>query len=74
MKLTLWFGAAVLAAGALLGSGQIAAAQSDRTLGINCTYAGHEHCGENGHIAGARRYGLLMHPHRPHPHYHYVRY
>jgi hypothetical protein len=41
MKLTLWLGAAVLAAGALLGSGHIAAAQSDRTLGINCTYAGH---------------------------------
>lgn len=74
MKLTLWFGAAVLGAGALLGSGQIAGAQSDRTLGINCTYAGHAHCGENGHVAGARRSGLLMHRHRPHPHHHYARY
>ena len=74
MKLTLWLGAAVLAAGALLGSGQIAAAQSDRTLGINCTYAGHEHCGENGRVGHARHYGLLMHPHRPHPHHHVVRY
>lgn len=74
MKLTLWFGAALLATGALLGSGQIAAAQSDRTLGINCTYAGHEHCGENGRIVGSRRHGLLMHHYRPHPHHHYVRY
>ena len=74
MKLTLLFGAVVLASGALLGSGQIAAAQSDRTLGINCTYAGHAHCGENGRIGGSRRHGLLMHHHRPHPHHHYVRY
>jgi hypothetical protein len=74
MKLIMWFGAAAFATGALLASGQIAAAQSDRTLGINCTYAGHEHCGENGRIPGARHYGLLMHPHRPHPHHHYVRY
>lgn len=74
MKLTLLFGAVVLAAGALLGSGQIAAAQSDRTLGINCTYAGHEHCGENGRIGSSRRYGLLMHHHRPHPYRHVVRY
>jgi hypothetical protein len=74
IKLILWFGAAVLAAGALLGSGQVAAAQADRTLGIGCTYAGHEHCGENSRIGGARRYGLLMHHHRPHPHHHYARY
>jgi len=73
MKLIVWFGAAVLAAGALLGSGQIAGAQADRTLGLNCTYAGHQHCGENGHIVGSRRHGLLMHPHRAH-HHHYVRY
>jgi hypothetical protein len=73
MKLFLWLGAAVLAAG-LLGSGQIASAQADRTLGLNCTYAGHQHCGENGPIAGARRHGLLMHRHRPHPHHHYVGY
>ena len=70
MKLIGWFGAALLAAGALIGSGQIAAAQSDRTLGINCTYAGHERCGENGPIVGARRYGVLRH-HRWH---HHVRY
>jgi hypothetical protein len=42
-------------------------------LGLNCTYAGHEHCGENGRIVGSRHYGLLMHPHRSH-HHHYVRY
>jgi hypothetical protein len=74
MKLTVWLGAAVMAAGALLGSGHTAAAQADRTLGINCTYAGHEHCGENGRIGRGRHYGLLMHPHRPHPHHHFVRY
>lgn len=74
MKLTLLFGAVVLAAGALVGSGQIAAAQSDRTLGINCTYAGHAHCGENGRVVGSRRYGPLMHHHRPHAHHHFVRY
>ena len=73
MKLIMWLGAAVLAAGALFGSGQIAVAQADRTLGLNCTYAGHQHCGENGRIIGSRRYGLLMHPHRAH-HHHYVRY
>jgi hypothetical protein len=67
MKLIMWFGATVLAAGALLGSGQIAAAQADRTLGLNCTYAGHEHCGENGPIFGARRYGLWHH--RRHRHH-----
>lgn len=73
MKLIVWFGAAVLVAGALLGSAQIAAAQADRTLGLNCTYAGHQHCGENGPIVGSRRYGLLMHRHRAH-HHHDVRY
>ena len=74
MKLLVWFGAAVFAVGALLGSGRTAAAQADRTLGLNCTYAGHAHCGENGRIVGARHYGLLMHHHRPHPHRHFVRY
>ena len=74
MKLIGWFGAVVLAAGALLGSGQIAAAQADRTLGLNCTYAGHQHCGENGRIVGARRHGLLMHVHRSHHYRHHVRY
>ena len=70
MKLIVWFGATLLTAGALLGSGQIAAAQSDRTLGINCTYAGHEHCGENGRIVGARRFGVWHH----HRWRHHVRY
>jgi hypothetical protein len=57
----MWLGAAVLAAGALTGSTQIASAQADRTLSLNCTYAGHEHCGENGRILGARRFGLRHH-------------
>ena len=70
MKLIVWFGAALFTAGALLGSGRIAAAQSDRTLGINCTYAGHEHCGENGRIVGARRVGVWHH----HRWRHHVRY
>ena len=71
MKLTFIFGAALLAAGALIGTGQIASAQADRTLGINCTYAGHEHCGENGRIFGSRRlYGFYgWRHHRWHRHY-----
>jgi hypothetical protein len=44
MKLTIYLSAAALAAGLLLGSTGHAAAQSDRTLGINCKVAGHERC------------------------------
>jgi hypothetical protein len=36
----------------IMNCGNFAFAQSDRTLGINCTVAGHEHCGENGHRGG----------------------
>ncbi len=40
----------------VIGSGNFAFAQSDRTLGINCTVAGHEHCGETGHLGGYHRH------------------
>lgn len=40
----------------IIGSGNFAFAQSDRTLGINCTVAGHEHCGETGHLGGYHRH------------------
>ncbi len=56
MKLTFWLSAAALAASLVAGSTQIAAAQSDRTMGINCTVAGHVHCGENGPIWGSHRW------------------
>lgn len=65
MKVAFLLGAA-LAAASLLSTAQTASAQSDRTLGINCTYAGHEHCGENGRLFGARRYGLWHHHYRRH--------
>jgi hypothetical protein len=55
MKLTFLCAAALLAAGLLAGTGRVASAQSDRTLGIGCTEAGHQHCGENGSIVGSRR-------------------
>jgi hypothetical protein len=32
----------------------MAFAQSDKTLGISCTVAGHEHCGETGRGYGHR--------------------
>ncbi len=57
----------VLAAAAALSLAALstapASAQSDKTLGINCTVAGHVHCGENGrlggraHLRGMRAYG-----------------
>jgi hypothetical protein len=52
MKLIVATSAAVLAVGMFVGNCEIASAQSDRTLGINCTVAGHEHCGENGRMLG----------------------
>jgi hypothetical protein len=61
MKLATAFAAAAVL-GLAFASGP-ASAQSDRTLGINCTVAGHEHCGENGplggraHLRGMRAYG-----------------
>jgi hypothetical protein len=73
MKLTFLLGAALLAAGLVAGTGRVAFAQADRTLGINCTYAGHEHCGENGPIYGSRRlygwYGWRHHHWRHHRRY-----
>jgi hypothetical protein len=55
MKPAFLFGAVLLAAGLLVGTGRVASAQADRTLGINCTVAGHQHCGEDGPIVGSRR-------------------
>jgi hypothetical protein len=40
----------------IMGSGNSAFAQSDRTLGINCTVAGHQHCGETGCHWGHRHH------------------
>lgn len=74
MKLTCLFGAALLAAGLLVGTGRIASAQSDRTLGIGCTQAGHQHCGEDGPIAGSRRLYAWYRGHHHHWHHHHRRY
>lgn len=77
MKMISLFGAFLLAAGLLVGTGRIASAQADRTLGIGCTEAGHQHCGENGRIAGSRRlyawYGGSHH-HGRHHHWHHQRF
>jgi hypothetical protein len=67
MKLICSLGAAVLALGLLAGTANPAKAQSDRTLGINCTVAGHIHCGENGPIGGSARWH-----HRHYRHYRHV--
>jgi hypothetical protein len=45
----------------IISFGNSALAQSDRTLGISCTVAGHEHCGEAG--------GYWGHHARHHRHY-----
>jgi hypothetical protein len=42
----------VLESGAIISWGDFAFAQSDRTLGISCTVAGHENCGETGRLYG----------------------
>jgi hypothetical protein len=47
---------AALASVAIMSPGNSAFAQSDRTLGINCTVAGHQHCGETGGYWGHRRH------------------
>jgi hypothetical protein len=44
----------------VMSSGNLAFAQSDRTLGISCTVAGHEHCGETGRLGG-RHYRHYRH-------------
>jgi hypothetical protein len=62
MKLILSIGAAMLSVGLWAGTATVAAAQSDRTLGINCTVAGHVHCGENGTV------GYRWHRHYRHRH------
>ncbi len=70
MKPALLSGAALLAAGLVVGTGRSASAQADRTLGINCTVAGHQHCGEDGPIFGSRRwYGWRHHDWRHHRRY-----
>jgi hypothetical protein len=67
MKLFYGIGTAALAIGLVSGTANIASAQSDRTLGINCTVAGHVHCGENGPIGGSTRWH-----HRHYRHYRHV--
>jgi len=47
---------AVLTTVVIMSSGNSAFAQSDRTLGINCTVAGHQHCGETGGHWGHRHH------------------
>jgi hypothetical protein len=56
MKKTLLAIIAGLASLTIMGSGNSAFAQSDRTLGINCTVAGHQHCGEAGGHWGHRHH------------------
>jgi hypothetical protein len=51
---------AALTVGTLLSWPDFASAQSDRTLGISCTVAGHEHCGETGRLYG-RHYRHYRH-------------
>jgi hypothetical protein len=63
MKKVLLTAVAALTVGMLLSWSDFASAQSDRTLGISCTVAGHEHCGETG-----RRYGYGHH-YRHYRHY-----
>jgi hypothetical protein len=66
MKLMSWIGAALLAIGLLGGTTYTASAQSDRTLGVNCTVAGHVHCGENGPIGGSARWHHRHYRHTRH--------
>jgi hypothetical protein len=66
MKMALALSVGVLAAGMFAATWTTASAQSDRTLGINCTVAGHEHCGEAGAIWG-RSYGWRHHYSRHYP-------
>jgi hypothetical protein len=63
MKFTLWISVAVLTTGLLAGAPKIASAQSDKTMGINCTVAGHIHCGEN-RAMGHRWHRYYRHHHR----------
>jgi len=53
MKLSIVLAAGVLVANVIALQSSTASAQSDRTLGINCTVAGHEHCGEAGPIGAS---------------------
>ena len=48
MKVILALAAGALVTGIFALQSGTAFAQSDRTLGINCTVAGHIHCGEDG--------------------------
>ncbi|HZP74509.1 MAG TPA: hypothetical protein VFB45_00065 [Pseudolabrys sp.] len=74
MKLSIYLNVALLAAGLTLAGTNLAAAQSDRTLGVNCTEAGHIHCGENGPIFGSHRvYSPYYRWHRHHYYRHYYR-
>ncbi len=65
MRCSVLLAAAALAFGLSAGGLGTASAQSDRTLGVNCTVAGHVRCGENGplggpaHLRGVRAYGAV---------------
>jgi hypothetical protein len=56
---------AIVAAGLFAAATGPVFAQSDKTLGINCTVAGHERCGENGRAwVGMRRGHHYRHAYR----------
>ena len=63
LKTTLWMGVTILTFGLIAGAPKVALAQSDGTLGISCTVAGHEHCGENGSVWGRWHRWHLRHHH-----------
>jgi hypothetical protein len=59
----------IAAAGTLAAATGAVFAQSDKTMGINCTVAGHVRCGETAHTwSGVRRGHHYRHAHRSHRH------
>jgi hypothetical protein len=59
----------IVAAGSLAAASGPVFAQSDKTMGINCTVAGHVHCGENGRAwGGVRHWHHSRHAYRSHHH------
>jgi hypothetical protein len=56
MRKTLLAIITALASVVIVSPGSSALAQSDRTLGISCTVAGHQHCGETGGHWGHRHH------------------
>jgi hypothetical protein len=67
MNMTITISAAALATSVFAGTAGTVSAQSDRTMGINCTVAGHIHCGENRPIFGSSyRSHRYRHAYRTH--------